>query len=387
METQRDNLLTSPGGQLEVITDQTPVDPAAMDDCCEGWACAKTESEPSPIRQTPYIFIRYETKSMRGCNAQYHKTFGYSEAVETRFIKPPKISLRDYREVDDIMASIRENGLLQPIIVRPVGTGYEVVAGARRLEACRRLRWSTIPCIIRNMSDKEAYEASLIENVQRKTMNPLEEAAAFDAYLKHSGWGGETALANRIGKSQEYISHRLSLLRLPQAVKQVIMRRQLSASIAEEIARLPDTELQLALSSIAVENHLTVAALRHAVASLGPDIQVKPRSREPRRAPRDLLNGVSVAASDRSFSDPDFLAPVPKDDRRNLSESEQMDTAALILKLAMIRLANLVDGTPENSRAKEILVDERNRLHERIDTLIKLRLKMSRDSAPQILRA
>lgn len=324
---------------------------------------------------------------MRGCNAQYHKTFGYSEALETRFIKPPKSAIRDYKEVDDIMSSIRENGLLQPIIVRPVGTKFEVVAGARRLEACRRLRWATIPCVIRAMSDKEAYEASLVENVQRKTMNPLEEANAFDMYVKTKGWGGETALAKQLGKSQEYISHRLSLLRLPGAVKEVIMRRQLNASIAEEIARMPDRDLQLALSSVAVEHHLTVNAVRHAIASLGPDSQVEPKSKGARKERQGLQNDVAVANSTPSLSDPDFLAPLPKEDRRNLSESEQVDTAALILKLAMIRLSNLVDGTPEISSVRDILVDERARLHDMIDLLIKLRLKLARGSIPHILNA
>ncbi len=324
---------------------------------------------------------------MRGCNAQYHRTFGYSEAVETRFIKPPKIPLRDYREVEDIMASIRENGLLQPIIVRPIGNRFEVVAGARRLEACRRLRWSTIPCIIRQMTDKQAYEASLIENVQRETMNPLEEAAAFDRYVNRKGWGGETALAKQIGKSQEYISHRMSLLRLPDEVKSVVSRRQLSTSIAEEIARLPDEDIQLVISGVAVEHHLTVASVRKAIASLnlGKEKNLV-GGQEKGRGPREVLDEVITATESARASSPDFMSAAVED-RRNLSESEQVGSATLILKLAMIRLSNLVDGIPQESDVKEVLVEERLHLHAMIDALIKLRMKMTRSQAPKLVEA
>src|SRR5208283_5157532 len=89
-----------------------------------------------------------------------------------------------------LIESIKENGLLQPIIVRLSGNKFEVVAGNRRLEACKRLHWLKIPGLVRELSDKEAYEIGLIENIERETLTPVEEAKAFQLYVKAKGWGG-----------------------------------------------------------------------------------------------------------------------------------------------------------------------------------------------------
>jgi ParB/RepB/Spo0J family partition protein len=324
---------------------------------------------------------------MKGCSAQYHRTFGYTESVETRFIKPPKVALRNYREVADLVYSIKTNGLLQPIIIRPIGDRFEVVAGARRLEACRRLRWSTVPCIIRKLSDKESYEASLIENIQRKTMNPLEEASAFEKYVQQEGWGGETALARQIGKSQEYISHRISLLRLPEATKREIMRHRLNASVAQEIARLPEKEVQMALTKIATEQHLTVVAVRKAMELFGTDLY--PGALESKAEPR--MAGIAPVHPPETYHtermDPDFIPAHLGDDHRNLTESEQLENATLILNLALIRMSNLLDGLPHESGVKEILTEERSRIHDMIDLLVKLKAKMRKLPVAQFSRS
>ena len=92
---------------------------------------------------------------------------------------------------------------------------FEVVAGNRRLEACKRLHWLKVPCLVRELSDKEAYEIGLIENIERETLTPIEEAKAFQMYVKEKGWGGVKALAEKIGRSEEYVSHKIALLSLP----------------------------------------------------------------------------------------------------------------------------------------------------------------------------
>ena len=107
------------------------------------------------------------------------------------------------------------DGLLEPIVVRPVENGSEVVAGNRRLEACRRLKMHRIPCHIVELDDREAFEVSLVENVQHETMNPVDEARAFKRYVDDYGYGGVSELARKIDKSQEYVSNRLRLLKLP----------------------------------------------------------------------------------------------------------------------------------------------------------------------------
>ncbi|MCL5067606.1 MAG: ParB/RepB/Spo0J family partition protein, partial [Thaumarchaeota archaeon] len=170
--------------------------------------------------------------------------------------------------IDEIVASIREKGLIQPIIVRPSGSRFEVVAGARRLEACRRLRWCRVPCIIRELSDQDAFEISLTENIQRKTMNIIEEAEAFKKYVDQHGWGSESQLAKKMGKSQEYISQRLSLLSLSKSIQNKIIRRLINGSVAQEIARLEDPKIQEHLSEEVVKHHLTVGMVRETARSI-----------------------------------------------------------------------------------------------------------------------
>ncbi len=91
---------------------------------------------------------------------------------------------------DDLTVSVKENGLLQPILVRPKQPGFEIVAGNRRMLACKKLGWKKIACHIIDVDDKTAFEISLSENLQRKNLSPIEEAEAFKAYIKDFGYGG-----------------------------------------------------------------------------------------------------------------------------------------------------------------------------------------------------
>ena len=129
------------------------------------------------------------------------------EQIEMKMIRPSQFAVRDKfqkmgSEMEALAASIREHGLLQPILIRPLEHGFEIVAGHRRFQACRSLRWRFISCKIREMSDKQAYEIQLTENIQRKSMDPVEEAEAFRRYVMESGWGGVSELAKKIGKRQ-----------------------------------------------------------------------------------------------------------------------------------------------------------------------------------------
>jgi ParB family chromosome partitioning protein len=121
---------------------------------------------------------------------------------------------------------------LQPILIRPLEHGFEIVAGHRRFQACRTLRWRFIPSKIRELSDKQAYEIQLTENIQRKSMDPIEEAEAFRRYVIDFGWGGVSELARKICKSEEYVSHHMQLLKLPDEIKHKIMNNSLNVSQA-----------------------------------------------------------------------------------------------------------------------------------------------------------
>jgi len=166
------------------------------------------------------------------------------------------------RGVGELAVSIRQHGLLHPIIVRPSAQVFELVAGHRRFEACRLLGWKKVPSLVKNVSDKEAYELSLTENVQRETLDPIEEAEAYGKYVDHFGWGSVSELAKKIGKSQEYVSHRMLLLRLPSEILEKLRMGELTPWQAQELVWLGDSSLVTKLSKSITRHKLTVNEIR-----------------------------------------------------------------------------------------------------------------------------
>ena len=189
------------------------------------------------------------------------------EPIEMKMIRTSQFAIREksYKlssnDDDALIGSIKEHGLLQPILIRPLAHGFEIVAGHRRFHACKSLRWRFIPCKIREMSDKQAYEIQLTENIQRKTMDPIEEAEAFRKYVIDFGWGGVSELAKKIGMSEVYVSHRIQLLKLPDDIKEQIFNNRLNVSQALELTNLP-FDSRTEIMNHVVNNNLTVRQIR-----------------------------------------------------------------------------------------------------------------------------
>lgn len=189
-----------------------------------------------------------------------------TETIEIRMIRPTKFPVRyqdpkNSAEFANLKSSIKEHGLLQPILVRPLERGFEIVAGHRRFTACKSLRWRFIPCKIREFSDRQAYEIQLTENLQRKTMDPIEEAEAYQKYVVDFGWGGVSDLGRKIGKSEEYVSHRMQLLKLSEDIKEKIANHVLNTSQALEITNVAPS-IKTELVQNIVSNKLTVRQIR-----------------------------------------------------------------------------------------------------------------------------
>lgn len=188
------------------------------------------------------------------------------EPIEIRMIRPSKFPVRyklptNSPELANLKSSIKEHGLLQPIVIRPLEHGFEIVAGHRRFTACKSMRWRFIPSKIRDLSDKQAYEIQLTENIQRKSMDPIEEAEAYQKYVNEYGWGGVSDLGKKIGKSEEYVSHRMQLLKLPNEVREKIVQSDLSVSQALELTNI-DNSIKNELVDEIVNNKLTVKQIR-----------------------------------------------------------------------------------------------------------------------------
>ncbi len=141
----------------------------------------------------------------------------------------------DEEGMQELVNSVREHGVLQPILVRPVGEDmYEVVAGERRLRAARIAGLERIPVVVRDMGDREASELALIENLQREDLNPVEEAVAFREMMERFGYTQEK-LAERIGKSRSYVANALRLLNLCSEVLSMVEKGELTAGHARSI--------------------------------------------------------------------------------------------------------------------------------------------------------
>ena len=164
-----------------------------------------------------------------------------------------------------LTASIAELGVLQPILVRQVGEGdYELVAGERRWRAARRAGLSTIPAIVRNVSDIVSVEHALVENLHRQDLNPLEEAGAYQQLIEDFGLTHEQ-LSAQVGRSRVAITNTLRLFQLPPAVQRLVADGQLSAGHARALLGTPDRTFQESLARRAVTDGLSVRAVEDAV--------------------------------------------------------------------------------------------------------------------------
>jgi ParB family chromosome partitioning protein len=157
---------------------------------------------------------------------------------------------RDFAEepLDELAASIREKGVLQPLLVRPIEGGYEVVAGERRMRAARMAGLREIPVIVRELSDQEALETAIVENLQREDLNPVEEARAYQKLL---GFGQtQERIAQAVGRSRSAVANSLRLLQLPQAAVAALETGRLTPGHARAILALPDQRRAWALEKI-----------------------------------------------------------------------------------------------------------------------------------------
>jgi ParB family chromosome partitioning protein len=140
----------------------------------------------------------------------------------------------DERGLEELAASIRENGVLQPVLVRPLGTGYQMIAGERRLAAAMRAGLLKVPAVVRDAPDDKLLEWALIENIQREQLNPIEEAQAYQRLMDTLNTTQEE-LAARLSKERSTVANSLRLLKLPPAVKQLIAEGRLSPGHARAL--------------------------------------------------------------------------------------------------------------------------------------------------------
>src|SRR5207248_1545716 len=170
--------------------------------------------------------------------------------------KQPRTHFED-EPLDALAASIKEVGVLQPIVVRRAGSGYELIAGERRLRAAKRAGLATVPAVVRDSEDSETLREALIENIHRQDLGPIELAEAFRSLLEDLGLKQEE-LAERVGVSRSHIANTLRLLQCSSEVQQLLADGKIQAGHARALLGMPDAEAQNTLALRTVAQELTV---------------------------------------------------------------------------------------------------------------------------------
>ena len=201
-------------------------------------------------------------------------------------IEPNKEQARkqfDEAALSELADSIAQHGVLQPLLVRPlIGGGYQLVAGERRWRASRIAGLTQVPVVIKELSDTEAAVISLIENLQREDLNPVEEALGFASLMKDFNLTQEEA-AQKVGKSRPAVANALRLLKLPEKVLDMVRENKLSAGHARALAAIEDEKVLVSTAELIVEKGLSVRAVEKLVKTLTAEKKEKTK-KAPSRA-------------------------------------------------------------------------------------------------------
>jgi ParB family chromosome partitioning protein len=226
--------------------------------------------------------------------------------VALESLKPGRFNpRRNFPEVQiaELAASIRERGLVQPLVVRPSGTSgksYEIVAGERRWRAAQVARLKEVPVVVRSLSDQEAIEIAIIENVQREDLNAIEEAEGYNVLMDNHGYTQED-LAKVIGKSRSHLANTLRLLKLPEGVLKLVRSGALSAGHARALVGHPDAA---ALAAQIVKEGLTVrqveALVQDRSAPKAKPKKAKSKDADTRAAESELSEALGLDVNIRS---------------------------------------------------------------------------------------
>ena len=187
--------------------------------------------------------------------------------VDINDIKPNENQPRkvfDEAKIEELANSISSYGLIQPIILRKAEKGFEIVAGERRWRAARKANLSKVPCIMKELSDEENMVISIIENMQREDLNPIEEAEALSQMIQRFGFSQEE-VAKSVGKSRSYVTNSLRLLKLPKKILDFVQSGQISSGHAKMLIGVEDEKKQMLLAEKVVKEEISVREIEKLV--------------------------------------------------------------------------------------------------------------------------
>lgn len=281
---------------------------------------------------------------------------GIMEEIDMRKIRIPSFCYRSQDQaISDLAKSIDEKGLLQPITVRAKDAYYEIVIGHRRYMACKSLGCKKITCSVVELDDRGAFEASLIENMQTKGLNPIEEAKAYKDYVTRYGRGSISGLARQLGKSVSYIDKRTRLLDLPGDIIDMVASTDISVSSAEELLPLKCAREQSEIARIVRNDGLTLKEVR--------ELATESKRREGEE------ETTTYHYRDRWMFETQITD-------LNSNAQKSYDKAIIAVRAAMNKIISIMDNIEGNWIVYEMLREHKEALHKEIDVLIREKRKI-----------
>ncbi len=192
-------------------------------------------------------------------------------------------------KIEELARSIKEHGIIQPILIRPSDSGYEIIAGERRWRAARRAALREIPCIIRELDEEQNFLLSIIENMQRENLNPIEEAEAFDQLITRFEMTQEE-VSKSVGKSRPYISNALRLLKLPPEIQEMVVEGTITGGHARTLAGIKDSKRQVQIAKCILNENLSVRATEKLVNTENEKVSNKSSKPKPRTKNQEIIN-------------------------------------------------------------------------------------------------
>ena len=258
-------------------------------DEAKGNSLNSTKEDKTPREHAVQLEER-NIKDSKGETSQTQADSAKIEADEDRVlyidindIKPNKDQPRktfNEEKLKDLANSIKENGVIQPLIIRKAQNGYELVAGERRWRAARIAEIKKVPCIIRDFDEKQNMIVAIIENMQRENLDPIEEALGLNEMIKRFEFTQEQ-VSNALGKSRAYIANSLRLLKLPEKIQNMIIEGRISAAHGRTIITIKDEKKQIEVCDKIIRNGLSVRAAERLTEKIKDDARPERKKRKP----------------------------------------------------------------------------------------------------------
>ena len=255
----------------------------------KGNSLNSTKEDKTPREHAVQLEER-NIKDSKGETSQTQADSAKIEADEDRVlyidindIKPNKDQPRktfNEEKLKDLANSIKENGVIQPLIIRKAQNGYELVAGERRWRAARIAEIKKVPCIIRDFDEKQNMIVAIIENMQRENLDPIEEALGLNEMIKRFEFTQEQ-VSNALGKSRAYIANSLRLLKLPEKIQNMIIEGRISAAHGRTIITIKDEKKQIEVCDKIIRNGLSVRAAERLTEKIKDDARPERKKRKP----------------------------------------------------------------------------------------------------------